>query len=363
MFYLLFQLFYRPEGILRFLRIFRSITFRTGAAVITAFLIAIIFGPYFIRHLKELRIGQIIRNEGPETHQVKSGTPTMGGLFILLSILLSLLLWADLSNTFVLVSFVIIFLVGLLGLSDDLLKIKKKDSKGVIARFKFIFQILISILVFIILYHINHSYPSTTLYFPIFKYVKLNLGIFYAIIVIIVFTGSSNAVNLTDGLDGLAIGSSTIAFAALGVISYLTGNAIFSKYLNLPFIPMAGELTVVCFACFGAGIGFLWYNTYPAEVFMGDVGSLTLGALFGGIAIMIKQEILIIIIGGIFVLEALSVIMQVSSYKMTKKRIFRMAPLHHHFELQGIPEPKIVMRFWIIALILSLIAIATLKLR
>ncbi|HDS09572.1 MAG TPA: phospho-N-acetylmuramoyl-pentapeptide-transferase, partial [Firmicutes bacterium] len=219
------------------------------------------------------------------------------------------------------------------------------------------------ILIFIILYGVNHSYPSTTLFFPIFKHVQLNLGIFYVIIVILVFTGSSNAVNLTDGLDGLAIGSSTIAFAALGVISYLTGNAIFSRYLNLPFLPLAGELTVVCFSCFGAGLGFLWYNTYPAEVFMGDVGSLTLGALFGGIAIMIKQEILIMVIGGIFVFEALSVIMQVSSYKMTKKRIFRMTPIHHHFELQGIPEPKIIMRFWIVAFILSLIAIATLKLR
>ena len=363
MFYLLFQLFYQPTGILRFLRIFRYITFRAGAAIVTAFLISIIFGPAFIKHLRELKMGQVVRSDGPESHQVKAGTPTMGGLFILLSILIGLILWTDLTNIFVLISFVIILLVGMLGLTDDLLKVRKKNSKGVIARFKFTAQVLISILIFYIIYKVNHNYPSTTLYFPIFKHVQFELGIFYVILVILVFTGSSNAVNLTDGLDGLAIGSTTIAFAALGVISYLTSHAIFSKHLNLPFIPLASELTIVCFACFGAGLGFLWYNSHPAEVFMGDVGSLTLGALFGGIAIMIKQEILILIIGGIFVFEALSVIMQVSSYKMTKKRIFKMTPIHHHYELQGIPETKIVMRFWIIALILSLIALATLKLR
>ncbi len=363
MFYLLYQLFYQPEGLLRFLRIFRSITFRTGGAIVTAFLISIIFGPFFIRHLKRLNFGQVIRDDGPESHKSKAGTPTMGGLFILLSILISLLLWTDLSNTFVLISFIIIFLVGILGLTDDLLKIKMKNSKGVIAKIKITFQVLIAILIFIILYRINHNYPSTILYFPILKNVHLNLGIFYVFVVIIVFTGSSNAVNLTDGLDGLAIGSTTIAFAALGIISYLTSHVVFAKYLNLPPISLATELTVVSFSCFGAGLGFLWYNSYPAQVFMGDVGSLTLGALFAGIAIMIKQEILIIVIGGIFVLEALSVIMQVGSFKLSKKRIFKMAPIHHHFELKGIPEPKIIIRFWIIALVLSLFALVTLKLR
>lgn len=346
------------------LNVFRYITFRSGLAVITSLIISFVIGEPLIRYLKRVQSdGQPIREDGPESHFSKKGTPTMGGIMILFSVLISALLWMDLSNMFVLATLFVMFSFGLLGFLDDYLKIRYKNSKGVPGRVKLIWQILISLIATLIVYSATPVEHATTLTFPFFKTLAMDLSWFYFVFAIVVITGSSNAVNLTDGLDGLAIGPVMIASACFGLISYLVGNAIFSSYLQITNIPGSGELTVICAAVIGASLGFLWYNAPPAQIFMGDVGSLALGGLLGVISVIIKHEIVLAIIGGLFVVEALSVIIQVISFKTRKKRVFKMAPLHHHFEKVGWSETKVVMRFWILATIFALIGLATLKLR
>jgi phospho-N-acetylmuramoyl-pentapeptide-transferase len=359
MFYHLFN-FLQPE--ISVLNVFRYITFRTICASLTALVICFVFGPWVIRLLGEKQIGQYIRKVGPESHQDKAGTPTMGGVLILLSIVLSTLLWVDLTNLYI---WIILF-VGTgyfaIGFADDYLKQIQKRNMGLSARAKFSFQILIAAIAGIMIY----VYPefNTHVTVPFFKTITPDLGPGYIIFAILVIVGASNAVNLTDGLDGLAIGPVIIAAATYMLFAYVTGHIKIAQYLQINYLAGCGEVTIICGAMAGAGLGFLWYNTYPAEIFMGDVGSLPLGALLGIIAVVTKHEILLVIVGGIFVIEALSVIFQVGYFKMTKgQRIFLMAPLHHHFELKGWAESKVIVRFWIIAIILALISISTLKLR
>jgi phospho-N-acetylmuramoyl-pentapeptide-transferase len=341
--------------------VFKFITFRTIYAAITALVISFIIGPWLIRTLQKLQIGQVIRKVGPEAHFKKEGTPTMGGTLILLAIVLPVLLWADLTNYYVWVTLLVTIGFGAVGFIDDLRKVKLKNSDGLSARAKMFWLVLIAASAAVMLY----IYPSfeTTLSFPFFKGLQPNLGIYYLPFVVLVMVGSGNAVNLTDGLDGLAIGPMIIASGTYLLFAYLAGNAKLSTYLQISSVQGAGELAIVCGAMIGAGLGFLWFNSYPAQVFMGDVGSLSLGGALGTIAVITKQELVLVIVGGIFVMEALSVIVQVASFKLWGKRIFRMAPIHHHFELKGWPEPKIIVRFWIISIILALIALSTLKLR
>lgn len=341
--------------------IFRFITFRTIYATITALVISFILGPWLIAKLQNLQIGQSIRKVGPESHFKKEGTPTMGGTLILAAIVLPTLLWADLTNVYVWVTLLVTIGFGAVGFVDDYRKVKKRNSDGLSARQKMFWLMGISLAAGIILY----CYPSfrTTLAFPFFKGLVPNLGLFYIPFAMLVIVGTSNAVNLTDGLDGLAIGPMIIASGTYLIFAYLAGNAKLSEYLQISSVQGAGELSVLCGAMVGAGLGFLWFNTYPAQVFMGDVGSLSLGGALGTIAVITKQEIVLVIVGGIFVVEALSVIFQVTSFRLYGKRIFRMAPIHHHFELKGWPEPKIIVRFWIISIILALVALSTLKLR
>ncbi len=341
--------------------IFRYITFRTIYATITALVISFIFGPWLIEKLSRLQIGQTIRKVGPESHFKKEGTPTMGGTLILLAIVLPTLLWADLSNIYVWVTLLITVGFGAVGFMDDYRKIQHRSSDGLSAREKMLLLTLMAAGAGIILF----LYPAfqTTLAVPFFKDVAPDLGIFYIPFAVLVIVGASNAVNLTDGLDGLAIGPTIIASGTYLLFAYLAGNARLASYLQISSVQGAGELSVLCGAMVGAGLGFLWFNTYPAQVFMGDVGSLSLGGELGTIAVITKQEIVLVIVGGIFVIEALSVIFQVSSFRIYGRRIFRMAPLHHHFELKGWPEPKIIVRFWIISIILALVALSTLKLR
>lgn len=341
--------------------IFRFITFRTIYATITALVISFILGPWLIAKLQNLQIGQSIRKVGPESHFKKEGTPTMGGTLILAAIVLPTLLWADLSNIYVWVTLLVTVGFGAVGFVDDYRKVKKRNSDGLSARQKMFWLMGIALAAGIILF----CYPSfrTTLAFPFFKGLVPNLGLFYIPFAMLVIVGTSNAVNLTDGLDGLAIGPMIIASGTYLIFAYLAGNAKLSEYLQISSVQGAGELSVLCGAMVGAGLGFLWFNTYPAQVFMGDVGSLSLGGALGTIAVITKQEIVLVIVGGIFVVEALSVIFQVTSFRLYGKRIFRMAPIHHHFELKGWPEPKIIVRFWIISIILALVALSTLKLR
>ncbi len=343
------------------LYIFRYITFRTIYATITALVIAFILGPWLINKLSSLQIGQTIRKVGPESHFKKEGTPTMGGTLILLAIVLPTLLWADLKNPYVWITLLVTVGFGAVGFVDDYRKVKYKNSDGLSARWKMVWLMLISLVAGLALYY----YPpfETTLVFPFFKGVRPDLGAFYIPFAMLVIVGSGNAVNLTDGLDGLAIGPMIIASGTYLLFAYLAGNARLSDYLQISSVQGAGELSVLCGAMVGAGLGFLWFNTYPAQVFMGDVGSLSLGGALGTIAVITKQEIVLVIVGGIFVVEALSVIFQVTSFRLYGKRIFRMAPIHHHFELKGWPEPKIIVRFWIISIILALVALSTLKLR
>jgi phospho-N-acetylmuramoyl-pentapeptide-transferase len=341
--------------------VFRFITFRTIYAAITALVISFIIGPWVIRTLSQLQIGQQIRKVGPESHFIKEGTPTMGGTLILLAIVLPTLLWADLTNLYVWVTLMVTVGYGAIGFVDDYRKVKQKNSDGISARQKMLWQLVIALAAGTILF----SYPSfeTTLAFPFFKSFKPELGWFYIPFAMLVIVGSSNAVNLTDGLDGLAIGPMIIASATYLLFAYVAGHAKVAAYLQISSISGAGELSVLCGSMVGAGLGFLWFNSYPAQVFMGDVGSLSLGGALGTIAVITKQEIVLVIVGGIFVMEALSVIFQVTSFRLWGKRIFRMAPIHHHFELKGWPEPKIIVRFWIVSIILALIALSTLKLR
>jgi phospho-N-acetylmuramoyl-pentapeptide-transferase len=361
------------------LNVFRYITVRTVYASLTAMFLALVFGPWLIRKLRELQIGQYIREEGPQEHKKKAGTPTMGGVLIVLSTAVPTLLWADLSNMFVLLGLFALLAFAAIGFVDDYAKVAKRQNLGLTGKKKLTLQILVSSVVAVTLLVLaTHSAYSTQLIVPFVKRFRPDLVIHslmssphlwplafipFLIFVALVITGSSNAVNLTDGLDGLAIGCTVIAAGALTVLTYVSSNFRWANYLEIQYIPRVGELTVFCGALVGASLGFLWYNAHPAEVFMGDVGSLALGGTLGTIAVIIKQEVLLVFVGGIFVVEALSVILQVASFKLRGKRIFRMAPIHHHFELLGWSESKVIVRFWIAALVFALFALTTLKLR
>ena len=341
--------------------VFRYITFRCIYATITALVISFIAGPYLIRRLKVHQIGQAIRKDGPASHLKKEGTPTMGGVLILISIIVPTLLWADLANVYIWMAIFVTSCFGFLGLADDYLKVSRRSAKGIQARVKLLAQFIVAALCTLALMKIP-GFP-TTVVFPFFKHFSPDIGGFYLILGILVIMGTSNAVNLTDGLDGLAIGPTMISAATYTLFAYLAGHAIISRYLNIPYVKGVGELSIFCGSMVGASMGFLWFNTYPAQVFMGDTGSLSLGGALGTVALITKQELLLIIVGGLFVIETLSVIIQVASYKLTRKRVFKMAPIHHHYELKGWAEPKIIVRFWIISILLGLIAISTLKIR
>lgn len=343
--------------------VLQYITLRSLFAAMSALLLMLFLGPWMIRRLKGLQIGQAVRDDGPKSHLSKSGTPTMGGVMVLTSITLSTLLWGDLSNRFIWVGVLVMLAVGVVGWYDDYRKVILKNPKGLAARWKMCWLSLIAFVAVVFLYGSAQNPAETTLIIPFFKEFAWEMGWWYIPFAYFVIVGTSNAVNLTDGLDGLAIMPTVMVGGALGIVAYITGHLYFSNYLFLPYIPGTGELTIFCASLVGAGIGFLWFNTYPAHVFMGDVGSLALGAALGVLAVMVRQEFLLCIMGGIFVAETLSVIMQVTSFKLTGKRIFRMAPLHHHFELKGWPEPRVIVRFWIITLCLVLIGLATLKIR
>ena len=358
---MLYHLFYPLATDIKLFNIFRYLTFRTIYAMITALVVCFILGPWIIRKLESLQARQVIRTDGPESHLQKQGTPTMGGVIILAAIVIPTLLWADLTNQYIWITLFITIGYGLIGFVDDYKKVVKKDTKGLSARQKLFWQVLLAGSVAVYLFLMPGF--SEQLFFPLFKNFHPDLWIWFIPFAALVIVGASNAVNLTDGLDGLAIGPVAINAATYMLFSYIAGHATLSAYLQIPRVVGAGELAVLCGAMVGAGLGFLWYNSYPAEVFMGDVGSLSLGGTLGIIAVLTKQEILLVIVGGIFVVEALSVIFQVGSYKYRGKRIFRMAPIHHHFELKGVAEPKIIVRFWIISIILALIAISTLKMR
>jgi len=343
--------------------VFSYLTLRAILSTLTALVIAIVIGPKMIRWLQRLQIGQTVRDDGPQSHLSKAGTPTMGGLLILSAIVVSVLLWADLTNRYVLVTLAVVIGYGIIGFVDDYRKVVRKDSKGLIARWKYFWQSVIALGVAFYLYSSANLAAETSLLVPFFKEVMPQLGLFYLVVVYFALVGTSNAVNLTDGLDGLAIVPTILVAGALSIFAYVTGNVNFATYLNIPHIPLTSELVIVCTAIVGAGLGFLWFNTYPAQVFMGDVGSLALGGTLGILAVLVRQEIVLIIMGGVFVMETVSVILQVGSFKLRGKRIFRMAPIHHHFELKGWPEPRVIVRFWIISLILVLVGLATLKLR
>ena len=348
------------------LNVVRYITFRTAAASLTALALSLLLGPWLIRKLREFQIGQVIRQEGPQTHRTKAGTPTMGGLLILGSALIPTLLWADLANPYVWIAVLATAGFGAVGFTDDYLKITRRSHHGLIPRYKMGGQILVALCVGLAVLMLASDMPplySTRLIFPFFKNLIPDLGWFYVVFAIIVLVGATNAVNLTDGLDGLAISTFAVAAAAYTALAYVTGHRELAEYLLLVRFAPAGELTIFCGALVGASLGFLWYNSYPAEIFMGDVGSLGLGGALGTVAILIKQELLLLIVGGIFVLEAGSVIIQVASFKLTGKRVFKMAPLHHHFELIGWSEPKVIARFLIIGIIFALMSLTTLKLR
>lgn len=343
--------------------VFQYLSVRGILGVMTALAISLLLGPWMIRRLNHLQIGQSVRDDGPESHLSKSGTPTMGGTLILAAIFISSLLWSDLSNRYVWVVLIVTAIFGAVGWVDDYRKVVEKNSRGLPARWKYFWQSVAGFGAAIFLYYSQVSPVETQLFVPFFKNVALDLGPFFIILTYFVVVGSSNAVNLTDGLDGLAIMPTVMVGSALGVIAYLTGHTHFSAYLNIPYVAGAGELVIFCGALAGAGLGFLWFNTYPAQVFMGDVGALALGAALGIIAVIVRHEIVFFIMGGIFVMETVSVILQVASYKLTQRRIFRMAPIHHHFELKGWPEPRVIVRFWIITVMLVLFGLATLKLR
>lgn len=376
MFYYLYVWFHNQ---IHLLNLFRYVTFRTAYAGLTALFLSLSTGPWLIRKLKEFQVGQYIREEGPQSHQSKAGTPTMGGVLILLCAVLPTLMWADLSNTFLWLILAVTLAFGAIGFWDDYQKLRRKKNLGLTARSKFFLQITVSLIFAITLLVLNaQGKYSTALTFPFFKKFRpeLTLPFFlqspwtyalaylpFLLFVIFLLVGSSNAVNLTDGLDGLAIGCVFITTSALTVLTYVAGHATFSQYLEVEHLPPAAELTIFCGALAGSSLGFLWYNAYPAEIFMGDVGSLSLGGAIAAVAVVIKQELLLPFIGGIFVMEALSVILQVASFKLRGKRIFKMSPIHHHFELTGWKEAKIIARFWIVALIFALFALTTLKLR
>jgi len=346
-----------------FFNVFRYLTFRGILGVLTALTISLWFGPAMIRRLGYRQLSQTIRHDGPETHLAKAGTPTMGGALILMAITVATLLWGDLTSRYVWVVLLTTLGFGVVGWVDDYKKIVNKDPKGIGAKAKFFWQSVFGLAAAMFLYLTAPGLAETNLIVPVFKNVSINMGAGFVVLTYLVIVGSSNAVNFTDGLDGLAILPTVMVAGALAVFAYLTGNVNFAHYLSIPYIKGAGEILVFCSAIVGAGLGFLWFNTYPAQVFMGDVGALALGAALGVIAVIVRQEIVLFVMGGVFVMETLSVIMQVVSFKLIGKRIFRMAPLHHHFELKGWPEPRVIVRFWIITVILVLIGLATLKVR
>jgi phospho-N-acetylmuramoyl-pentapeptide-transferase len=345
---------------------FNALTYLTLRAILsalTALAMALMLGPALIRRLTHRQIGQTVRDDGPQSHLQKAGTPTMGGTLILLAILVSTVLWADLRSLYVWIVLGVTVAFGLLGFADDYRKLVLRDPKGLSARQKLFWQALVAIGVGVILFLKADAPQSTALLIPYFKDVLVPLGWVFIPFVCLVIVGTSNAVNLTDGLDGLAIMPTVLVGGALGLFAWVAGNAIFSRYLGIPYVAGAGELLVFCSAMAGAGLGFLWFNTYPAQVFMGDIGALSLGGALGTVAVIARQEVVLMIMGGIFVAEAVSVMMQVASFKMTGKRIFRMAPLHHHFELKGWAEPKVIVRFWIVTVILVLVGLSSLKIR
>jgi phospho-N-acetylmuramoyl-pentapeptide-transferase len=343
--------------------VFSYLTLRSILAALTALLISFLVGPPMIRNLAERQVGQRVRTDGPQSHLSKAGTPTMGGALILVAITAATLLWGDLGNRFVWITLGVTVAFGLIGFWDDYLKLVVGNSRGLIARYKYFWQSVAGLGAAIALYVTAESGAETTLIVPFFKHVVLPLGPLFIVLAYFVIVGASNAVNLTDGLDGLAIMPAVLVAGALGVFAYAAGNAVFADYLGIPHIPGTGEMLVFCAAIFGAGLGFLWFNTYPAQVFMGDIGALALGAALGVVAVIVRQEIVLFVMGGVFVMETVSVILQVASFKLRGKRIFKMAPIHHHYELKGWAEPKVIVRFWIITVVLVLFGLATLKLR
>src|SRR3990167_4790647 len=346
-----------------FFHVFQYLTLRAILGTLTALVMALLLGPSIIRKLSLHRVGQVVRDDGPQSHLSKAGTPTMGGTLVISSVLISTLLWGDLSNRYILLVLIVTLGFGAIGYWDDYLKLVLKNSRGMPARQKYLFQSILGLGAAGYLYFTAAIPAETQLVIPFFKNVYIGLGPFFILLTYLVIVGSSNAVNLTDGLDGLAIMPAVMISGALGVFAYATGNVQFANYLAIPYVQGVGEIVVFCGAMVGSGLGFLWFNTYPAQVFMGDVGALALGAALGVVAVLVRQEIVFFVMSGIFVLETVSVILQVGSYKLTGKRIFRMAPIHHHFELKGWPEPRVIVRFWIITFILVLFGLATLKLR
>jgi phospho-N-acetylmuramoyl-pentapeptide-transferase len=360
------MLLYLTEYLMRFhsgFNVFQYITLRSILGVLTSLSIALLVGPLAIRRLSHHQIGQSIRDDGPQTHLSKAGTPTMGGALILVSIAASTLLWADLGNRFVWIALLVTLAFGAIGWIDDFRKVMRRDAKGLTAGSKYLYQSLIGFAAAVTLFATAQSPAETELIVPFVKLVSIDLGLFYILLVYFVIVGFSNAVNLTDGLDGLAILPTVMVAGGLIIFAYVAGHAQFSRYLGIPYIAGAGELCVFCGAIVGAGLGFLWFNTYPAQVFMGDIGALALGAALGVVAVMVRQELAFMIMGGLFVMETLSVVLQVASFKLTGRRIFHMAPLHHHFELKGWPEPRVIVRFWIVTVVLVLIGLSSLKIR
>jgi phospho-N-acetylmuramoyl-pentapeptide-transferase len=360
---MLFKLFFSLHEVFSPFNVFRYITFRTALAVITALAISFVFAPLIINQLRKRNITQHVREDGPKEHKNKTGTPTMGGVLILTSIILSVLMWGDLENKFIWIMLTATFGFGMIGFIDDYLKAVTRSPKGLKARYKFAIQIILALIIGVLLYYNPDDPYASVLSIPFFKKWLIDLGWFYIPFSILVIVGSSNAVNLTDGIDGLAIGLVGIAALANAAFVYISGHSIVARYLQVLYLPGTGELSIFCGAMFGAAIGFLWFNSYPAEVFMGDVGSLGLGGALGTLAVITKHEIVLAVVGGIFVVETFSVMLQVLSFKFSGKRIFKMAPLHHHFELKGWPEPKVIIRFWIVGIILALLSLTTLKLR
>ena len=362
---MLYYLLYPLRNMISGFNVFRYITFRTAWAALTALVISFILGPWLIERMRQIKLGQFIREEGPKSHQQKAGTPTMGGILINIAILIPTLLWADILNPYIWIVLFVTFAYGAIGFIDDYRKLIKRRNLGLTARQKFSAQIGIALAAGLAIAYLPsiHNNYSTVLTFPFFKTLHLDLGPLYIAFIVVVIVGASNAVNLTDGLDGLAIGTTLIAAVTYTILTYAAGNFRVADYLRIAWVPQAGELAVFCGAMVGASLGFLWFNAHPAEIFMGDVGSLALGGAIGTLAVMIKQEILLVFVGGLFVVEAVSVILQVASFKLTGRRIFKMSPLHHHFELAGWRETKVVVRFWIIAIIFALLSLSTLKLR
>ncbi len=358
---MLYHLLYPLHEQIPLFNVFRYITFRAAGAIVTALLLSLFLGPWFIRTLRRLSVGQNIREVGPQAHQVKAGTPTMGGLLILFAVLVPTLLWATLDNPYIWVVVVVTLAFGLIGFADDYLKLRRRKNLGLTARAKFLLQVLVAAGLGAFLLWLPGFEPIV--YFPFFKRLILPLGVLYVPFVVLVLVGASNAVNLTDGLDGLAIGATLVASATYAAFTYIAGNRIIANYLQITYVPGVGEVTVFCGALAGASLGFLWFNAHPAEVFMGDVGSLAIGGAIGAVAVLAKQELLLLLVGGVFVLEALSVIIQVASFKLTGRRVFRMSPLHHHFELSGWAEPKVIVRFWVLSILFALLSLSTLKLR